>query len=198
MNRMEKSTPYYFQDSTPRNPPVSAPPGFNVPEYSRPPYPPPPQALNMERMDQSPPSYFQDPMPRNPPVNEPQGFRVPEYSPPSFPSPPPQNSQYLGPSNFTNINVASPAPQAPTVITNQYINPVHLGPKPQPHTCSYCNAITATKVTSMATTKTHLWALCLCLFLCWPCVCMPYCLNSCRIQNHYCGNCGTFIGTYNP
>ncbi|CAB3258131.1 unnamed protein product [Arctia plantaginis] len=53
-----------------------------------------------------------------------------------------------------------------------------------------------TKVERKATTKTHVIALLLCLFLCWPCVCVPYCVNSCQNADHYCPNCNSYLGTY--
>lgn len=33
---------------------------------------------------------------------------------------------------------------------------------------------------------------------CYLCCCIPYCMDSCQNGNHYCPNCGTFIGTYAP
>lgn len=29
-----------------------------------------------------------------------------------------------------------------------------------------------------------------------PCAIMPYCMTSCQNGNHYCPNCGSFVGTY--
>ncbi|XP_025836629.1 lipopolysaccharide-induced tumor necrosis factor-alpha factor homolog [Agrilus planipennis] len=71
-----------------------------------------------------------------------------------------------------------------------------FGPVSKMMTCPYCNSQISTKVVANATTKTHLIALLLCLCLCWCCVCLPYCMDSCRNQNHYCPNCEAFLGTY--
>ncbi|XP_018336810.1 lipopolysaccharide-induced tumor necrosis factor-alpha factor [Agrilus planipennis] len=71
-----------------------------------------------------------------------------------------------------------------------------FGPRSKMTVCPYCNSHISSKVVSNATTKTHLIALLLCLGLCWCCVCLPYCMDSCRNQNHYCPNCEVFLGTY--
>ncbi|XP_013185841.2 lipopolysaccharide-induced tumor necrosis factor-alpha factor homolog [Amyelois transitella] len=71
-----------------------------------------------------------------------------------------------------------------------------VGPKSTKLTCPSCKATVSSKVSFKPTTKTHLIALLLCCCLCWPCVCVPYCVNSCRNANHYCPNCKAFLGTY--
>ncbi|KPJ20400.1 Lipopolysaccharide-induced tumor necrosis factor-alpha factor [Papilio machaon] len=77
---------------------------------------------------------------------------------------------------------------------NMNIAPV--GPDPTRLTCSSCGATIISRVERKATTKTHIIALVLCLFLCWPCVCVPYCMNSCQNADHYCPNCNAYLGTY--
>ncbi|XP_059060148.1 lipopolysaccharide-induced tumor necrosis factor-alpha factor homolog [Achroia grisella] len=76
------------------------------------------------------------------------------------------------------------------------MNIAPVGPQPAQLVCPSCSATIVTKVTHKATTKTHIIALVLCLFLCWPCVCIPYCTNTCRNANHYCPNCNSYLGTY--
>ncbi|XP_055378350.1 lipopolysaccharide-induced tumor necrosis factor-alpha factor homolog [Condylostylus longicornis] len=71
-----------------------------------------------------------------------------------------------------------------------------VGPNPSRVRCPSCHAEITTNVKHEATTKTHIMALLLCLFLCWPCVCVPYCMDSCQNANHYCPNCNAFIGAY--
>ncbi|XP_049865433.1 lipopolysaccharide-induced tumor necrosis factor-alpha factor homolog [Pectinophora gossypiella] len=73
---------------------------------------------------------------------------------------------------------------------------VAVGPQPSTLVCPSCRATVQTRVDRKATTKTHIIALVLCLFLCWPCVCVPYCMDSCRNADHYCPNCNSYIGTY--
>ncbi|XP_041973084.1 lipopolysaccharide-induced tumor necrosis factor-alpha factor-like [Aricia agestis] len=71
-----------------------------------------------------------------------------------------------------------------------------VGPKPSQVTCPSCKSSIMSKVKHKPTTKTHLIALLLCLCLCWPCVCVPYCVDSCRNADHYCPSCNAYIGTY--
>ncbi|XP_026746530.1 lipopolysaccharide-induced tumor necrosis factor-alpha factor homolog isoform X1 [Trichoplusia ni] len=76
------------------------------------------------------------------------------------------------------------------------MNIVAVGPEPSQITCPSCRATIVTRVERKATTKTHVIAVLLCLFLCWPCVCVPYCVDSCQNADHYCPNCSSYLGTY--
>ncbi|KAG6448058.1 hypothetical protein O3G_MSEX005316, partial [Manduca sexta] len=76
------------------------------------------------------------------------------------------------------------------------MNIAPVGPKSTNIVCPSCHATVMTKVEHKSTTKTHIIALFLCLFLCWPCVCVPYCMDSCQNANHYCPNCNSYLGTY--
>ncbi|XP_031636269.1 lipopolysaccharide-induced tumor necrosis factor-alpha factor homolog [Contarinia nasturtii] len=71
-----------------------------------------------------------------------------------------------------------------------------VGPEPSRVTCPSCHASIMTKVQTESSSRTHILALLLCLFLCWPCVCVPYCTDSCQNRNHYCPQCNAYIGTY--
>ncbi|XP_055591753.1 lipopolysaccharide-induced tumor necrosis factor-alpha factor homolog [Uranotaenia lowii] len=71
-----------------------------------------------------------------------------------------------------------------------------VGPDPTTITCPSCRATVVTRVDYASTTKTHLCAGLLFLFICWPCVCVPYCTKWCRDANHYCPNCNAFIGSH--
>ncbi|KAI5641927.1 LITAF-like zinc ribbon domain-containing protein [Phthorimaea operculella] len=82
------------------------------------------------------------------------------------------------------------------LITKSTMNVTPVGPSPTSLVCPSCRATIRTRVESKATTKTHVIALLLCLFLCWPCVCVPYCMDSCQNADHYCPNCNSFLGTY--
>ncbi|XP_022899730.1 lipopolysaccharide-induced tumor necrosis factor-alpha factor homolog [Onthophagus taurus] len=86
-----------------------------------------------------------------------------------------------------------PHVQTTTVVMEQA---VHFGPKCQNVTCPQCRHQILTRTESKSTTRTHLYALLLCLFGCWPCVCIPYCVDSCMNTDHYCPNCNAFLGTY--
>ncbi|XP_059611210.1 lipopolysaccharide-induced tumor necrosis factor-alpha factor homolog [Phlebotomus argentipes] len=71
-----------------------------------------------------------------------------------------------------------------------------VGPSSTGIVCPSCRLSVMTNVRTESTTRTHVIAILLCVFLCWPCVCVPYCMDSCKNANHYCPNCGSFIGTY--
>ncbi|XP_061706186.1 lipopolysaccharide-induced tumor necrosis factor-alpha factor homolog [Cydia pomonella] len=71
-----------------------------------------------------------------------------------------------------------------------------VGPDSTHTTCRSCNQDIVTRVERKASMRTHIMAGLLCLFGCWPCVCIPYCMDSCLNTDHYCTNCGAFIGTY--
>ncbi|PZC75753.1 hypothetical protein B5X24_HaOG205670 [Helicoverpa armigera] len=74
---------------------------------------------------------------------------------------------------------------------------IPVGPKSCPVVCPSCKATINTKVDSKTTVKTHFMALLLCsCVVCSLCSCMPYCMKSCRNADHYCPNCGTYLGTY--
>ncbi|KAJ8726872.1 hypothetical protein PYW08_015269 [Mythimna loreyi] len=85
---------------------------------------------------------------------------------------------------------ANPAPTVVPVMVAQ-----QMGSKPTATTCPSCNQEIITRVEYKATTKTHLFAVLLCIVF-WPCVCLPYCIDSCRNADHYCSNCDAYIGSY--
>ncbi|XP_057663068.1 lipopolysaccharide-induced tumor necrosis factor-alpha factor homolog [Diorhabda carinulata] len=125
-----------------------------------------------------------------PPYSPPQpGFQPPPPQP-GF-QPPPQGG-YQGPpqSGFR------PQQDTQTVIVTHTVAHVPVGPSPTSTTCPSCHAQIVTSVETETTTKTHLFALLLCLFGCWPCCCIPYCMDSCQAKTHYCPNCRAYIGKY--
>ncbi|XP_076650197.1 lipopolysaccharide-induced tumor necrosis factor-alpha factor homolog [Halictus rubicundus] len=69
-----------------------------------------------------------------------------------------------------------------------------FGPESQSMTCPHCRAQISTRVENESTSKTHLFALLLCVFGLWCCVPCPYCINSCMTQMHYCPACNAFLG----
>ncbi|XP_063987206.1 lipopolysaccharide-induced tumor necrosis factor-alpha factor homolog isoform X1 [Diachasmimorpha longicaudata] len=102
--------------------------------------------------------------------------------PPGFVPPPPYTA---GPPH-----AAAPAP---AVIMVQH---VALGPESQRMACPHCHADISTRVESESNTKTHLFALLLCLIGCWPCAPCPYCMDSCLAKKHYCPACNSYIGQH--
>ncbi|XP_041972912.1 lipopolysaccharide-induced tumor necrosis factor-alpha factor homolog [Aricia agestis] len=79
----------------------------------------------------------------------------------------------------------------PTIIVE-----TPMGAHPTPYTCRSCNQQIVTRIERKNVMKTHLFALLLCVFGCWPCVCIPYCVDSCKSADHYCPNCNGYIGRY--
>lgn len=84
-----------------------------------------------------------------------------------------------------------PAPAPPTIIVTPQV-----GPDPTMITCPSCRETVVTRMDYESSTRTHVMAGLCCLFGCWICCWMPYCMDSCRNGNHYCPNCGSFLGTY--
>ncbi|XP_058124039.1 lipopolysaccharide-induced tumor necrosis factor-alpha factor homolog [Anopheles coustani] len=71
-----------------------------------------------------------------------------------------------------------------------------VGPDSVRAICPSCNAEVMTKTEHRSNTLTHIYALMLCVCLCWPCACMPYCCASCRDTVHKCPSCNAYIGVY--
>ncbi|XP_055641217.1 lipopolysaccharide-induced tumor necrosis factor-alpha factor-like [Toxorhynchites rutilus septentrionalis] len=91
------------------------------------------------------------------------------------------------------VSSAYPHPQTSTTVI---VTGPSVGPDPTTIVCPSCRATVVTRLDYETTTRTHLCAALLCLFICWPCVCVPYLTTTCRDANHYCPNCSAFIGTY--
>ncbi|XP_036220774.2 lipopolysaccharide-induced tumor necrosis factor-alpha factor isoform X1 [Bactrocera oleae] len=71
-----------------------------------------------------------------------------------------------------------------------------VGPSAQELTCPRCLQRVRTLVVYEPTHGRLCMSICALLCICWPCVCVPYCMDSCQNANHYCPNCNAFIGTY--
>ncbi|XP_028171761.1 lipopolysaccharide-induced tumor necrosis factor-alpha factor homolog [Ostrinia furnacalis] len=136
-----------------------------------------------EKSTPAPPPYTTGPGPQGPP-GPPPGF----YPPPQGAYPPPQGS-YPPPPMVTTTTVY---PGTVTVVST--VTP--MGSKPSAAVCKSCNMEITTVVKHKSTTKTHLFALLLCVFGLWPCVCIPYCMDSCQNADHYCPNCQAYLGSY--
>ncbi|XP_059612796.1 lipopolysaccharide-induced tumor necrosis factor-alpha factor homolog [Phlebotomus argentipes] len=121
----------------------------------------------------------------HPDPNQAEGSAYPhqmQYPPPQYPMPQPE-MQYAPPPIVT---------QPTTTI----IMPPQVGPDPTMITCPSCHSTVVTRMEYEPNTRTHICALLLCVFCCWPCVCVPYCVDSCQSGNHYCPSCGAYVGTY--
>ncbi|XP_068628057.1 lipopolysaccharide-induced tumor necrosis factor-alpha factor homolog [Battus philenor] len=84
----------------------------------------------------------------------------------------------------------------PAVVVSQPLGYQPMGYQPTVYDCKSCNHRVLTRIERRPSSRTHLFALCLCLIGCWPCACLPYCMDACNNADHYCTNCGTYIGSY--
>lgn len=71
---------------------------------------------------------------------------------------------------------------------------VVLGEMPSPADCPMCRHRAMTLTTSQTGNRTHLWALCVCLFTGLGCI--PYLLSGTKDIRHNCGHCGTLLATW--
>ncbi|KAH8269544.1 hypothetical protein KR018_008679, partial [Drosophila ironensis] len=62
--------------------------------------------------------------------------------------------------------------------------------------CPKCNARVQLRTDHHPTGMTYLMAALLCLFCCWPCVCVPCCCNCYYKTSQFCPNCKACMGTY--
>ncbi|EDW31904.1 GL11363 [Drosophila persimilis] len=62
--------------------------------------------------------------------------------------------------------------------------------------CPQCNARIRVRTEFHPTGKTYCLAALLCLFLCWPCVCVPCCCNCCYKTSQFCPNCNACLGSF--
>ncbi|XP_013185842.2 lipopolysaccharide-induced tumor necrosis factor-alpha factor homolog [Amyelois transitella] len=113
------------------------------------------------------------------------------------------NVQYVGPqpppppySTHPPPGVQPPPGAAIGTVTTTFIVTNPAGPDPMITTCPSCHHQIVTRTERNPTTKTHAIACLLFWFICWPCVCLPYCMDSCNNIDHYCPNCNAYIGGY--
>uniref|UniRef100_A0AAG5DXW5 LITAF domain-containing protein n=1 Tax=Anopheles atroparvus TaxID=41427 RepID=A0AAG5DXW5_ANOAO len=129
----------------------------------------------------------QVPYPGQVPPTMATGYPHPQPSSYAHPAPPPPYD--------ANSNVIPPPQVAPTTYVQVVTRP-QVGPDPAAMVCPSCTKHVVTRLDYESSTKTHIAAGLLCLFICWPCFWIPYVIDSCKNANHYCPNCGAYIGTY--
>ncbi|KRT82972.1 hypothetical protein AMK59_3187, partial [Oryctes borbonicus] len=112
----------------------------------------------------------------------------PPYPQQTYPPPPPPATTVV----IGNIPTISGTSAAAVVLGA----PQQFGPRSQAATCPHCRSEILTRVEAETTTRTHIMAILLCAFLCLPCMCLPYCMDSCKSKNHYCPNCSAYLGTH--
>ncbi|CAH2063514.1 unnamed protein product, partial [Iphiclides podalirius] len=119
-------------------------------------------------------------------------------APPPYPGPPPGPAPAAyphpvqGPTivHGTTTVIHGPAVVPAVVVGRQ------MGTQATTYVCKSCNHQVITRVDRSPSLRTHLFALLLCVIGCWPFACVPYCVDSCNNADHYCTNCGAYIGSY--
>ncbi|XP_035774144.1 lipopolysaccharide-induced tumor necrosis factor-alpha factor homolog [Anopheles albimanus] len=147
--------------------------GYQTQPLNQPPYP----------AQQQPPGYVPQ-IPQGTTYPHPPSG-APNYAHPAPPPPYDANS---------NVMPGIPPPGVTTYV--QVVTRPQVGPDPSAMMCPSCSKHVVTRLDYDSTTKTHIAAGLLCLFGCWPCFWIPYVVDSCKSANHYCPNCGAYIGTY--
>ncbi|XP_076623173.1 lipopolysaccharide-induced tumor necrosis factor-alpha factor homolog [Colletes latitarsis] len=104
--------------------------------------------------------------------------------PPGFMGPPPA---YMGPPP----SMPPSGNREPNVII---VGAQQWGPDSQNVTCPVCHAHISTTIETEANTKTHLFAILLCVLGLWCCAPCPYCIDSCMVKKHYCPSCKSYLG----
>ncbi|KAH8234206.1 hypothetical protein KR038_003633, partial [Drosophila bunnanda] len=89
------------------------------------------------------------------------------------------------------VNPAPPPP--PSVVHHQTTVLIDSG---QGMICPHCNARIRVRAEYHPTGKTYCLSAILCLFLCWPCVCVPCCCNCCYENSQFCPNCNARLGSF--
>ncbi|XP_039746283.1 lipopolysaccharide-induced tumor necrosis factor-alpha factor homolog [Pararge aegeria] len=131
-----------------------------------------------------------------------QAHVYPGPDPPPYSGPAPGSSYpaYAGypVTNQPHVTVVHPNTtimQGATVIPAVIVTN-NMAPGPTPYVCRSCNQQIVTRVERIPSMRTHLCAVLLCLIGFWPCVCVPYCVDSCNNAEHYCPNCSAYVGSY--
>ncbi|XP_034479230.1 lipopolysaccharide-induced tumor necrosis factor-alpha factor homolog [Drosophila innubila] len=126
----------------------------------------------------------------------PHGGYTPAQTYQAYPGGPTQPPLYPPmPQPQAQAQTYAPPPPQQTVIIQTATHNLALGSEPSRIRCPSCHADVVTTVNSSPSGRTHCWALIICLLF-WPCVCLPYCMDSCQNSDHYCPRCNSYIGTF--
>ncbi|CAF4895660.1 unnamed protein product [Pieris macdunnoughi] len=108
----------------------------------------------------------------------------------------PHQPPYSNPPPYTEHQIVGPPVQTTVITTSPTIVMINnLGPNATSCFCTACNKQVVTAVKKETTLRTHLLAGILCLFGCWCCVCIPYCVDSLKKSFHYCPQCNAYLGS---
>jgi len=90
-----------------------------------------------------------------------------------------------------------PQHQAARVVTQvQYVNAPSFSYRPFTMNCPHCQAHITTKTQSEPSVVAWIVGGLLCVFGCWPCACIPCCVDSMQQVTHSCPSCQNFLGRY--
>merc|ERR1712112_114991 len=98
----------------------------------------------------------------------------------------------------------APPPKQPVTVQVQHApaqlqgvqGQIRFDKHPIAMTCPHCQqSITTTTSTSVGGCAWVTGGV-LCLFGCWPCACIPCCVDDCLDFNHNCPSCNRVLGTY--
>ncbi|KAH8309105.1 hypothetical protein KR059_005888, partial [Drosophila kikkawai] len=113
----------------------------------------------------------------------------------------PQQQQHLYPPMpmpptmpMVPAQVVAPAPPPVSVVHHQ--TTVLVDSPGHGMICPHCHARIRVRAEHHPTGKTYCLAAILCLFLCWPCVCVPCCCNCCYKTSQFCPNCNACLGSF--
>ncbi|XP_074660641.1 lipopolysaccharide-induced tumor necrosis factor-alpha factor-like isoform X2 [Tubulanus polymorphus] len=140
---------------------------------------PPPPAPPQPPADSSP-------VPPPPPTVGGEGPPYPDEPPPVYQAQDTEKTGF-GPPPSYSYQGSVPAGQ-PVVIHH-----VPFGPHPTTIKCPNCLATVTTTVTYTPGALTWILSGLLCLFGCWPCVCIPCCVDSALDVEHTCPKCGNCL-----
>ncbi|KAI8895670.1 LITAF-like zinc ribbon domain-containing protein [Globomyces pollinis-pini] len=92
-------------------------------------------------------------------------------------------------------DIAAPATISAQPLGTDPMN-ITFGSKSQAITCPHCHEYAMTTVEKTVGACTLLSSCCCCLF-CWPCVCVPCCIDDLKDSTHSCSNCKKEVGQKN-
>jgi len=139
------------------------------------------------------PGFAPQPNAGYPGAASPTGYPAQSQQPMYAQAPPPTAYPvgYAPPGYGTYTPVVIGQPQ-PVVVAMA----VRFSEQPQVMDCPFCQARISTRTEKMSGNLTYLACFGLFLFGCWPCCCIPFCLDSMLDVVHKCPNCSSVLGKY--
>ncbi|CAB3381485.1 Hypothetical predicted protein [Cloeon dipterum] len=90
-------------------------------------------------------------------------------------------------------------PPAPTPVVQPMVvvcaPPV--GPSPMLLTCPNCKEDVLTTTTQTSNQNATIACIVLAVIGCWPCCCIPFCLDGFQMTEHKCPKCHALVGVHN-